>query len=72
VDGNPVTMVQVNGSENAEVPLTVVNTPGFDLPQTGDHGTWMYGVIGISMMAGALVVMMFAFKKKDEKQPAQQ
>ena len=24
---------------SAEAPLTVVNTSGFDLPQTGDHGT---------------------------------
>ena len=58
-------------SANALAPLTVVNTEGFDLPQTGDHGTWMYGVIGITLMAGALVVMLIAFKKK-EKQPVQQ
>ena len=58
-------------SANALAPLTVVNTQGFDLPQTGDHGTWMYGVIGITLMAGALVVMILTFKKK-EKQTAQQ
>ena len=49
-----------------------MNTRGFDLPQTGDHGTWMYGVIGITMMAGALVVMMIAFKKKEKEQPVQE
>ena len=72
VDGNSVTMLEDNGSANAEAPLTVVNTRGFDLPQTGDHGTWMYGVIGITMMAGALVVMMIAFKKKEKEQPVQE
>ena len=72
VDGNSVTMLEDNGSSNAEAPLTVVNTRGFDLPQTGDHGTWMYGVIGITMMAGALVVMMIAFKKKEKEQPVQE
>ena len=72
VDGNSVTMLEDNGSANAEAPLTVVNTRGFDLPQTGDHGTWMYGVIGITMMAGALVVMMIAFKKKEKAQPVQE
>lgn len=72
VDGNAITMLADNGSENAEAPLTIVNTSGFDLPQTGDHGTWMYSVAGILMMTGALVVMIIAFKKKEKEQPAQQ
>ena len=70
VDGNEVTMLEDNGSENAEAPLTVVNTPGFDLPKTGDNGTWMYSIGGITLMAAALVVMIIAFKKKEK--PAQQ
>ena len=71
VDGNDVNMEDDGESANALAPLTVVNTQGFDLPQTGDHGTWMYGVIGITLMAGALVVMIITFKKK-EKQTVQQ
>ena len=71
VDGNEVTMLEDNGSANAEAPLTIVNTQGFDLPQTGDNGTWMYSVIGITLMVSALVVMLIAFKKK-ENQAAQQ
>lgn len=71
VDGNDVNMEDDGESANALAPLTVVNTQGFDLPQTGDHGTWMYGVIGITLMAGALIVIFFTFKKK-EKQPVQQ
>ncbi len=39
VDGNAVTMLTDNGSANAEAPLRVVNTRGFDLPRTGDNGT---------------------------------
>lgn len=66
VDGNDVTMLADNGSENAEAPLTVVNTRGFDLPQTGDHGTWMYSVIGILMMGGALFIIYMVAKKKRE------
>ncbi|MBR5021392.1 MAG: isopeptide-forming domain-containing fimbrial protein, partial [Oscillospiraceae bacterium] len=45
VDGNKVNMLEDDGSINASVPLKVVNTRGFDLPQTGDHGTWMFSVI---------------------------
>ena len=54
VDGKKVNMVEDNGSINAEAPLTVVNTSGFDLPQTGDHGTWMFTVGGIVLMASDL------------------
>lgn len=43
VDGSDVTMGADGESANAVVPLTVVNTRGFNLPQTGGHGTWMYG-----------------------------
>lgn len=63
VDGNDVNMLEDNGSVNTLAPLTVVNTPGFDLPQTGDNGVWMYGVIGITMMAVALLVIVVAMKK---------
>jgi LPXTG-motif cell wall-anchored protein len=65
-------MVADGESTNALTPLTIVNTQGFDLPQTGDHGTWMYGVIGITLMTVALVVMIVAFKKKEQEQPAVQ
>ncbi len=68
VDGNDVTMLADNGSVNALAPLTVVNTRGFDLPSTGDHGTWMYSVFGIFAMAAALGgIILFARKKSTEK-----
>ena len=64
VDGNKVNMLEDDGSVNASVPLKVVNTRGFDLPQTGDHGTWMFSVIGILLMAGAAVVIIMTSRKK--------
>ena len=51
-------------SVNAEAPLTVVNTRGFDLPKTGDHGTWMYSIGGVLLMAVAASAMFFALRKK--------
>ena len=65
VDGNKVTMLVDNGSENAEAPLTVVNTRGFDLPETGDNGTLMFTVFGILIMAGAPGVLYIATRKKN-------
>lgn len=66
VDGNAVEMLTDNGSANAEAPLKVVNTPGFDLPDTGDNGTMMLSIIGIVTMAGAAAVIFFATRKKSE------
>ena len=64
VDGNDVNMLEDNGSENAHAPLTVVNTRGFDLPSTGDRGIWMYGLIGILLMAGSVASIVLTNRKK--------
>ena len=63
VDYNDVTMQAQDGSENAVAPLTVVNTKGFDLPQTGDNGVMVFTVTGIMLMSGALLVIVLASKK---------
>ena len=65
VDKNDVTMLEDSGSANAEVPLTVKNTKGFDLPKTGDHGTWMYSLVGILLMSAAAGVIVLTVKKKN-------
>lgn len=67
VDGNQVNMLEDNGSPNAEAPLTVVNTSGFDLPATGDHGVWMYGLAGILLMAGSVATLVISCRKKSSK-----
>ena len=64
VDGNDVNMLEDNGSQNAHAPLTVVNTRGFDLPSTGDHGVWMYGLLGILLMTGSAVCIIVSSRKK--------
>ena len=64
VDGNVVNMLEDNGSVNAHAPLTVVNTKGFDLPETGDNGVWMYGLIGILLMAGSMTCIVLTNRKK--------
>lgn len=64
VDGKKVTMLEDNGSANAEAPLTVVNTRGFDLPKTGDNGTMMFTIVGILLMVGAAAVLYAVSSKK--------
>ncbi len=66
VDGNKVNMLEDKGSANAIVPLTVVNTSGFDLPATGDHGVWMYGLAGILLMAGSVACIVVSIRRKSK------
>ena len=64
VDKNSANMKPDGESENAFVPFTVVNTRGFDLPQTGSYGTWMFPVIGIGGFALAVTGIVLIIKKK--------
>ena len=64
VNGKPVTMLENNGSVNAVVPLTVVNTKGPDLPVTGDDGVWKYGAFGLLLLAVAGATLILALKTK--------
>ena len=66
--GALINMLPDGTSEDAEVELSILNTRGFDLPQTGDNGVWMYGVAGGTLMLAAVVVIFFAFKKKEDQQ----
>ena len=71
VDGNAVTMLTDNGSANAEAPLRVVNTRGFELPNTGDNGTKMLTISGtlLILCAGGCVALLIVSKrKKDTRQ----
>lgn len=71
VDGNAVTMLTDNGSANAEAPLRVVNTPGFDLPRTGDNGTRWLTITGtlLILCASSCVGLLIASKcKKNTRQ----
>lgn len=65
VDGNTVTMLEDNSSVNALAPLKVINTRGFDLPATGDRGVWMYGLIGMLLMAGSIGCIVITNRKKN-------
>ena len=64
VDGNRVSMGKDGNSDNAFVLFNVVNTKGFDLPQTGSRGNWMFPVIGISGLSLALLGIVVLSRKK--------
>lgn len=48
-----VTMTADSGSDTAKVPLTVVNSKGFDLPATGGRGIALFTIAGIAIVAAA-------------------
>lgn len=72
VDGNKVTMLYDevdDGSSNALVPLTVTNTKGFDLPQSGQTGIKWLPIIGGTMTglaALSLFVVLVLKRRKEE------
>ena len=66
VDSNKVNMTPDGRSANAFVPFTVINTRGFDLPQTGSYGNWMFPVAGLSMLT-LCVVGIVALTRKSKK-----
>ena len=63
VNGKDVTMTD----GNAIVPLTVVNSPGFDLPKTGGYGVWMYTVGGVLLLGAAAFIVIRSRKHKNEQ-----
>jgi len=68
VDG--VASAKVNSKDvnmtdnNSLVPLGVVNTKGFNLPQTGSYGTWMFTVGGILAMGVAVIIILRVSRKQ--------
>ena len=67
VDGNPVNMKPDGESGNAFVPFVCVNTKGFDLPQTGGHGSYWFPIIGLSGLALAVFGIVLLSRKKTAK-----
>ena len=63
VDSNAVTMESDDDSDNALVPLTVVNTHSFTLPQTGGAGTMAMIVGGMVAIAAAGFIAVLMLKR---------
>ena len=68
VDGKAVNMSAIGSSVHALAPFTIINTRGFDLPQTGGTGNWLFPVIGMVMLAACITGIVILAKKK----PAQE
>lgn len=68
VDKNTVTMLEDSGSKNAEAAIKVVNTRGFDLPETGENGTLLFGMMGELLMAASGAAIFLTVKSKKEQQ----
>ena len=70
VNGDAVGMIEDNGSVSAIVPMSVINTRGFDLPQTGENGTWMFAVGGVLIvsLSAAFIFFILARKRKADEQ----
>lgn len=54
-------------SSNGIYTQQVTNSTGFNLPQTGGAGTILFSVVGIALMAGAVVVFIVMKRKEPNK-----
>lgn len=76
VDSNQVTMLNDEMDEdstNALAPLTVTNTSGFDLPQTGENGAQWLPIIGgtiLGLAALTMIVVLYTNRKNKEQENA--
>ena len=66
VNEKSVEMSADGGSLHAFVPLKVVNTKGFSLPQTGSFGTAIYTTVGILVMAGAATLIFLMTRRRSQ------
>ena len=66
VDGNAVTMSAFGSSGHALAPFSVINTRGFDLPQTGGNGNWLFPVVGLSVFALSMLGIYLIFRNRKE------
>ena len=66
VDSSAVNMVAVGTSGHALAPFTVINTRGFDLPQTGGNGNWLFPVVGLSVFALSMLGIYLIFRNRKE------
>ena len=64
VDGKAVNMSAIGTSGHALAPFTIINTRGFDLPQTGGTGNWLFPVVGLTMLTACIVGIIILAKKK--------
>ena len=64
INGDAGEMATDGSSAHALITLTVTNTKGFDLPQTGGSGTWIYTTIGIVLMAGAAAIFFVVTRRR--------
>lgn len=69
VDGYSAAMGSMGDSGNALIPLTVLNTHDFDMPETGGTGTMVNTVLGIVLAGIMLTLSIFLLwqRKNDEK-----
>ena len=66
INGETVEMTASGTSEKAFVPLTVINGVGYQMPETGEQGTWIMSIIGIIGMTAAIVFIIFYKKRKED------
>lgn len=66
-DGRPTLGGSENEYEDGYVPVKVVNTKGFQLPETGGMGTVLFSAGGIALMGAAILLAVMLYRRKADR-----
>ncbi|MCD8074842.1 MAG: leucine-rich repeat protein [Lachnospiraceae bacterium] len=58
------TPISVSRGDSTEVARTVTNSPGFELPESGGPGTWMFTLTGLILSGSAAWMLLYRCRKK--------
>ncbi|MCD7833127.1 MAG: leucine-rich repeat protein [Lachnospiraceae bacterium] len=58
------TPISVSRGDSTEAARTVTNSPGFELPESGGPGTWMFTLTGLILSGGAAWMLLYRCRKK--------
>ena len=64
VNGNEGYIAKGTIENGGTAPAEFVNTPFYELPETGGPGTWLYTLSGIVLMAAALLYKLLRRKRE--------
>lgn len=66
-DGQPTLGGSENEYDDGYVPVKVVNTKGFQLPETGGMGTVLFTAGGIALMGTAVLLAVMLYRRKADR-----
>lgn len=56
-------LVSISSADNNSLTIQVMNTPGYEMPEAGGPGTWMFTLVGFLLSGGAALMLLYRHRK---------